>query len=265
MPERLSYPENLREPSRWWLKPLTGAVLLITALGALTMTNDGWEPPVGSGVVGCEHRQLPEFDGVEACGSIDVQLFQGAETSVKVEGGENLLGYVTTEVHRGVLRVGTRRARFTAKTPLVVKVTLPHLRSLEVSGSGSLLGQSALQSESVLLRVSGSGELTVNGQFSNVVAELSGSGDLTASGRTENLDIDLEGAGALQAQALRVDGACHVDLGGSGDCFVWSEGSLRVYLDGSGSVRYRGQAAHISSEIEGSGNLGVMEEERSWL
>lgn len=264
MPERLSALDT-RATAPWWPKPVAGTLLLVTALISLTMNNDSLERFVGSGVVGCESRPLPEFHGIEVAGSIDVQLSQEAEVAVKVEGEENLLPYVTTEVRGGVLRVGTRRGRFTATTPLVVKVSAPALRSLEVSGSGSLLGQTPLESHRMALLLSGSGELTVSGKFEDVRTELSGSGDLTLSGETRGLSVDLEGSGTLQAQALRVSQACQVDLSGSGDCFVWADGPLRVLIDGSGSVRYRGETEQISSEIEGSGNLGVLEEGRSWL
>jgi hypothetical protein len=238
---------------------LAGGALLVTALGALTMTNEGLHEQIGSGVTVAQPRSVGAFHGIRLRNSVDVRFTQGPDCKVSLEGEDNLLDLVSTEVRGDVLVIDTVRAHFTSKRPILVYVSAPELRELDMEGSGNILVQGDLRSDELEIDLSGSGDIVAQGELGKVDCDLSGSGTLTLRGTAEDEQIQLAGSGTIDSRELRVARQCSVDLSGSGDCLIWTDGQLKVQLDGSGEVRYKGEPASLSSDIDGSGSLGKLE------
>ena len=209
MPERRWKAENESKNKLNGPKTLlAGALLLGLAMGGLTLNGEPLQEAVGSGVVTTEDRPGAEFHSIDSRSAIDVYVSQGPETAVRLEGEDNLLPLVITRVDKGVLVVDTRRGHFTVKSPLVVHVTMPEVRSLNVSGSGSVVTRTPLSGESLRLAVSGSGDLTVSGKFQKLDCEMTGSGDITVKGTALRQQVELEGSGTVNTQHLEATELC---------------------------------------------------------
>lgn len=186
----------------------------------------------GSGTPGSEQRTVASFHEIEIDGAMRVEVEVGPEPSIRIEGDDNLLAFVETEVSGGKLSIeGTRS--LDPELPLVVKVTTPDLTKLESNGA-------------VTVALSGvdNDELEV---------EINGSGEVSAAGHTKRLDIDISGSGEADARALTVE-TVSVDVSGSGEVDVAAPQELAVEISGSGTVRYDG-TPRIDQDISGSGKI----------
>jgi hypothetical protein len=87
--------------------------------------------------------------------------------------------------------------------------------------------------------------------------DVNGSGTITAHAAVEKPSGDGQriGEGFEQRPASRRPDAT---LDGSGDIMVYATDSLKVNLDGSGNVRYRGNPAQLDQSVNGSGSLAAM-------
>ena len=186
----------------------------------------------GSGTPASEQRSVAAFHEIEIDGAMRVEVEVGPEPSIQLEGDDNLLAFIETEVSGGKLSIeGTRS--LDPELPLVVKVTTPELTKIESNGA-------------VTVALTG-----VDNDALDV--EINGSGELTAAGRTKRLDIDISGSGETDARALTAD-TVSVEVSGSGEVDVAAPQDLAVEISGSGTVRYDG-TPRIDQDISGSGKI----------
>ena len=230
----------------------TPKLLITLALTLLTVTGCGGV--TGSGVLKSEPRQVAEFHGVEARGSMKVLVTQGTPATVKVEADDNLLPLLTTEVKDGVLVLDTKRG-YTTKNPIKVEVTVPTIDSLSLGGSGSLTVQGELEAKNLAVAVGGAGELTAEGKFENVRCDMGGSGKVLLGGTTGNESITVGGSGNFDASKLQATGKCDVMLAGSGQVSVWADGPLNITIAGSGTVTHRGATQSPNTQVTGTGKV----------
>ena len=98
---------------------------------------------------------------------------------------------------------------------------------------------------------SGSQVGVVSGE--NIVVKVTGSGALTLNGTCNFAQISLQSAGRFIGSNLEIREA-EVTLSGSGSIYVWVTDILKVNVLGSGSVYYKGNPQVISN-VQGSGRL----------
>lgn len=206
------------------------------------------------------------------------------ETVVKVEGSRLIVG-----------RDGKWSGwNFGKDDEVNVYVTVSNIDGLSVSGSGDIIGETKITTRDIELNVSGSGNLQVEVEASgDMDADVSGSGDLFVKGRCASLDSDVSGSGKVNASLVIADRAdfgisgsgkveasgtasevkvaisgsgkvlaanletntCNVRISGSGDVEISVKNEIDANITGSGSVRYRGEPAKISSHASGSGSV----------
>ena len=103
----------------------------------------------------------------------------------------------------------------------------------------------------------GSGYQTGVVSGENIVVKVTGSGGLTLSGTCNFAEITLNSAGSFSGSNLEIREA-EVSNMGSGSIYIWVTDRLNVKIQGSGSVYYKGNPI-INSQIGGSGKLIKME------
>jgi len=205
-----------------------------------------------------QERRLAGFHGVDLRGLGSVVLTGGPEHKVEVEAPEDLQDRVRAEVQGGILVIGVRwwlGALFRAAelSEMVIRVTIPELRELRLSGAGRMHSESTLKLEDLGLRLTGAGRLSLDLEARRVEARLSGAGSVELSGTAEELEIRLTGAGALRAEGLHVRRA-YVKTSGAGECRVHATEALEAQVSGAGTVRYRGKP-RVESRISGAAKL----------
>jgi hypothetical protein len=186
----------------------------------------------GSGVAATQTRGLERFSSVELAGSNNVVVHVGVKQSVVVHADDNLLRHVTTQVHAGNLIIGNTSGSFTTKSPMSVEVSVPSLKALTLIGIG-VISTTGIKTSSLTVR-------------------LSGSGVLRASGSVTRLDVSLGGSGDAQLEQLAARDA-HAVVSGSGRILVRATNSLDAAVPGSGAIIYRGNPAHVTTNVTGNG------------
>ena len=207
------------------------AVLALVAAPA-PLSHAGWGASVkGSGNKASEERTTGDFHALSSKGSIDVIFTPGA-TSVRLEGDDNILELIETEVREGVLVISSRGS-FSTRTGLTAYISAPTLDGIRVQGSGDVSGE-GLRGESLQVSVAGSG-------------------DVTLSGGVQSLDVSVKGSGDVDLGALESVDA-KVSIMGSGDVDVHVTGSLDASVMGSGDIIYSGGPV-VKQKVMGSGDI----------
>lgn len=210
----------------------------------------------GSGRVATEARALSGYDRIEASGSMQVVVRQGASEGVAVQADDNLLPLIETVVEgerRLVIR-SRRGASWRTRSPIVVTVDVIDLKAFSASGSGDLKLE-ALKTREFALSLSGSGDATLARlEAGQVGVTIAGSGDVRGAGSAGALSISIAGSGDVKLADLAAD-AVRVAVSGSGDVDVTANHSLSVSIAGSGDVRWGGSATEVKSQVAGSGSV----------
>jgi hypothetical protein len=247
--------------------PLRRAAFVLVActsfVGAAAHAQDGWwgsgERVEGSGKRGTDNRSLSEFNNLNVSGSWTVQLRQGNNHSVTVEGDDNLLPYIETKVEGKSLTIQPKKGtRLMFKEKAVVTVNFVDMRTISLGGSNNLESPS-LRGDRLDFNLGGGG----GAKFDNLdvkrfTANIGGSGSVNAKGKAEQQSYNIGGSGSVRASDLEGE-KVNVSIGGSGSLRVWAKSHLDVSVAGSGSVAYKGDPK-ISRSIVGSGTVRKIED-----
>ena len=223
---------------------------LLLAMGCVHIVHDCVE---GSGKNVIEERKIEGFKGVDLRIAGDVEITQGPVYAVSVDAEGNLLPLVETILEDQVLVIKSKECLRTSR-PVLVKVTMPEIRSLDLSGSGHIRGMNTLNCDKLHLAISGSGDIESDITATVLRSSVSGSGNIVLRGTAKDQEISISGSGDIRAERL-ISGNVTVRITGSGDCDVNATGLLRVSISGSGDVRYHGKPTKIETHVSGSGKV----------
>ena len=195
-------------------RTMIGAVVMAAmATGACSGWIFGLE---GSGTASTETRSVSGFDAVRLEGQGTAVIEVGQDASLTVEADDNLLPHLTSEVEGGTLVLGTDR-QLDPKVPIVFTITMPNLRGLEVTGSGTI-ATGNVEASAFGASIAGSGNIDVTGVVAtSITASITGSG---------NIDLSMVDATSVAASVA-----------------------------GSGNIRIDGTAPDLGVRISGSGNF----------
>ena len=217
-----------------------------------------WETIKGNGILKKETRNVNNYTGVHLQGSINVVLHYGTSNTISVEADENLLPYIETVVENGNLVVRTKnKVNLKSNEKLIVHATLTRLTSLSVSGSGNLTGDGAFSnSGKTEIRLSGSGNLNLGADsFSEMEVAVSGSGNVKVKGNnSNNITAAISGSGNIDCSEIKTNDV-FAKVSGSGQIRVFATTSIDAKVSGSGNIYYKGPASKLSMKSSGSGKI----------
>lgn len=236
------------------MKKLLSVLFTFTALCSFAQ----WEKIEGDGNLKKETRQVNNFTGVLVSGNVNVELAYGDSKNITVEADQNLLPYIETLVENGNLVVKTKdRVSIKSRNKLIVRASLTKVQRLRVSGSGNISGNGDFSNDSRTdIAVSGSGNINVGiNSFNETKINISGSGNVTLRGKsTNNIDASISGSGNIDcAEVAANDVFAHVS--GSGNIKVYANKSIDAKVSGSGNIYYKGSASNINLKSSGSGKI----------
>jgi hypothetical protein len=208
----------------------------------------------GSGNVIQEERPVSGVTGVLLSSIGDLHIRQGGGEALRLEGEDNLLPYLRTEVQGGILNVWTDgNVDLSPTAPIDLYLTVAGLESVEVTGVGDVDAPD-LTTDRLDVRLTGVGDLDFPGlEAEELEVTLAGVGDMNVSGNVVEQRIAISGAADYNARELRSTRA-EVRITGSGSATVWATDRLVVSITGTGSVYYAGDPALVSS-VTGSGRI----------
>lgn len=231
------------------------SILALAALGCSLVSIVPIHRVIGSGNVVQEARNVSVFNQIELAISGDAYVQQGNSESLTIEGEDNILPLITTNVQGGRLVIDSKPGTsFSTMRRLVFYITVKDLSALEISGSGRF-NVGHVQANDMNLQISGSGEIG----FDNLTAQslranINGSGTIQVSdGGVARQTVEIPGSGDFNADHLQSQ-AASVHLDGSGNASLWVTDQLDVQVNGSGKVFYYG-TPKVSSFINGSGSV----------
>lgn len=210
----------------------------------------------GNGNLVTIERTTSDYDAVKCAGFMDFILVKGQEGKITIEGDENLLEYIITEVKNNKLIVKTKNTINLKPTHgNSIKITIPfqEISSVSLSGSGDLMNKDKITATNFEATLSGSGDVVIDLSATSVKGAISGSGDLTITGSTNYLEAKVSGSGDFDSFNLEANNT-EVYVAGSGDAQVVSNKTLKARVSGSGNITYKGNPT-IDSKVSGSGNI----------
>ncbi|MGB6150663.1 MAG: head GIN domain-containing protein [Pricia sp.] len=203
-------------------------------------------------------RSVGEYDEIAVAGWFDVDLVDGKEGELTIEGEENLLEYIVTEVKNGKLVIkqekGVNLKPSNRNGGIRITVPVERIDALYLSGSADIVGKTTIKTSKFETNMSGSGDITLDLETSSISASMSGSGDMNLSGKTTDFNATISGSGDIKAYDLIAD-KVEATVSGSADIKVTANKMLKARVSGSGDISYRGNPTKVDTKTSGSGDI----------
>lgn len=216
----------------------TFALVLLLASWSCSRIGKGVQ---GSGVRKTERREVAAFRSIETTGAFEIQVACQKTAGFEIEGDDNILPLVMTEVHGDVLRIYSEKP-YNSSTAISVRISVPDLDRMASTGAGNI-------------------HIT-NVKNEKLAITSTGAGNIEAAGETKYADISSTGAGKIDTDKLRaerakvsVTGAAHVD--------VYASQQLDVTVSGVGQVTYSGNPPVVNKSVSGFGGVDAKPSEGS--
>ena len=187
----------------------------------------------GSGKVVTQSRAVSGVSMISLSGSGQLFVEQGDTESLTVTTDDNLLQYISTQVHGNALDLGFNDPMTNVQPTngIVFRLTVKKLEGLEISGSGQAEAK-GVSTDRLQVRISGSG-------------------GVAGQGTANDLDLRISGSGSFRGQEIKSQRAT-VGVSGSGDAVVSASETLKADVSGSGTVEYVGEP-RVTENVSGSG------------
>ncbi len=187
----------------------------------------------GSGNSKTEKRNVADFSKIEASDAVNLEIVAQKDFDVEVEADDNLLPLIKTEVSGDTLKISTS-GNTSAKTKATIKISLPKLDSLDVSGASAAV-VSNVKTDSLDLEASGASKIKISGEANNLDAEASGASGIDAEGLTvSNADVKADGASSATISVTN---------------------ELKADASGASSVYYTGEPKNIEPKTSGASSI----------
>lgn len=217
--------------------------------------NPSWNGIKGDGNAVTKNRSVGNFDGITVSGPYDVILVTGKEGEITIEGEDNLIDHIVTEVKNNTLEIYTENGfnvNFTRK--ITITVAYHDIEKARLTGSGSITSNEAIKADTFHTSVTGSGTIKLMLSANEAHAEVTGSGDLDLEGSTTSLYAEVTGSGDISAYELKAQNA-DARVSGSGGIKLYCSDKLNARVTGSGDIYYEGSPKKTSVSTTGSGDI----------
>lgn len=186
----------------------------------------------GSGNRQKQKRDVSSFTSLSTSGAFEIEIVCQKPLSLEIEGDDNILPLVSTEVSNNVLHIKNLRG-YSVLKPISLKISVPNLEGISSSGAGKL-EVSGLKNEKFEIDVNGAPTIKV-------------------SGETKVVDIDTNGAAKIDTHKLHASRAV-VDSKGVSKVAVHAADQLDVTVSGPSHVTYQGDPV-VNKTVNGPGSV----------
>lgn len=191
----------------------------------------------GSGVRKTEKRDLGPYTSIRTTGAYEVRVTCQQAASFEIEGDDNIVPIIRTNVVGGVLHI-YNESSYNATTPLIVRINIPDLESISSTGAGD-----------ILIRDVKNEQLTIGS---------TGAARIAVSGQTNFAAISSTGAGKIDANKLHTARA-KVTVTGAGSVDVYATQQLDATVSGVGQITYAGDPPVVNKSVSGIGTINKKE------
>lgn len=214
-----------------------------------------------SGPIVKEQRDLSGFfDKISLFNNVNLVLSQGPNTSITVEGGNNLLSDITTEIGEDSTLTIRNLNKYNWVRSYDKKITvylqLSHLSMIRYESSGNITTTDTIHEDSLRVEAwGGSGTIAMVVKCGSLsLVQHYGSTDFDLSGKNSITYIYAGSYGAFHCLQLKSD-CTFIRSEGTNDCFVNAKDWITADIRSSGNTYYTGNPGLVSRAGSGSGNL----------
>lgn len=192
------------------------------------------------------------------CAGIDGDVYytQDSVYKVVINAQANILDNIDVLQTNGELQIQFAKFKNIGRHDrITMYVSGPSINGLGINGSGKMYALQPIHSNSLALKVDGSGGVAISSfTGNNLSAEISGSGDMQVNGGSvSNEALHISGSGSMDFAGVKADNVT-TNTSGSGTMHVYAVNTLYVNISGSGTVFCLGNPS-IYSHISGSGRV----------
>ncbi|MBK7214837.1 MAG: DUF2807 domain-containing protein [Bacteroidales bacterium] len=205
-------------------------------------------------------RDVPEyFTQVRIENNINAVFTQGSGYSIRLEGGENLLPGIDTEIKDSLLTIRNNN-RFNwvraYDRKITAYITAPHFLKIGYEGTGTLTNTDTIREDSIFITAyAGSGYLNfcLDVGLSHLVMT-SGSADFNISGHSGSNFIFAGSYGPFHCQELETFNT-YMSNKGTNDCYIYVKNHLEYDISGLGNIYCKGNPSSIIGGSTSEGKL----------
>ena len=186
----------------------------------------------GSGKRELQKRHVAPFTSITTEGAFTVEITCQKDQSLEVEGDDNVLEFVTSEVNNNILRLKNTK-NYSTGEPVKFKISVPNIEGIVVSGAGRI-DIKGLNNDKFEIATNGAPTITV-------------------AGSSKAIDFAINGAGKIDATKLHAARGT-VSANGATRIDVDVTDQLEVGVNGPSTVTYKGDPV-INKTIRGPGKV----------
>jgi len=226
-----------------YLAAIIPLILLGTVLGGCAV-----------GVNRVESREIANVSAVSINSFGKFIIIQGDEESLTIEGPNNILRNIETEVIGSTLYIDSTRSIINnSLQPILFTLTVKSINEVSLSGAGSIQIDE-LDTERLEIILTGAGSIRIDDlNTMDLSVLLNSAGSIAISGTAEEQKIVLSGVGSYEGDDLQSRLAT-VLLSGAGSADLWVTDDLDVTVSGVGSVAYYGSPS-VTQNVSGVGSV----------
>jgi len=236
----------------------TTLTLLLLTINVSINAQDWWgnsKKIKGNGNIVTLNRTTSGYDGLSVGGSFDVILVKGKEGKITIEGEENIIPHIITEVKNNTLKIKYEKninVRTTKK--LTITVTYESLDKISLGGSGNITNQGIIKNQDLAVSLGGSGNITLHVDTDEMKSSIGGSGNIKLFGKSNEFTCSIAGSGSIKAYELNTD-ILNANIAGSGSIKATVKTKIKAKVVGSGNIYYKGNPKDVDSKSVGSGDV----------
>lgn len=204
---------------------------------------------------GKQDRQVANFSEIEISSAIKVVLTQGNTEKLILEGDDEMLQRVITEVKGNTLIIRLKDGTYNKTTrEITAFLTFKNLSKIELSGAVTLSGTNPMKFNDLNLDCSGATKIDMNLTANKLDADFSGASTLKLEGNVQTLDLDISGASKIEASSL-IAKNCFLDCSGASTVTIHVTDKLRAEGSGASKISYKGNPAVVETDMSGASKV----------
>lgn len=209
----------------------------------------------GNGKIVTINRTISEYDEISVGGSFDVLLVKGKEGNIKIEGEENIVSFIETELSGNMLQIKYKKnTNIQTTKKLTVTVPVTNISKISLGGSGNVSNDGIFKSNELSVSLGGSGNIKLQIDTKELNANIGGSGNIDLIGKTTEFNGSIAGSGNISAYEL-ISENTNATIAGSGSIKTTTTSKIKAKVVGSGNIYYKGTPSETDLKSVGSGEI----------
>jgi hypothetical protein len=212
-----------------------------------------------SGKTDSEIRQTGPFNRIELRDYIHYELIDSAHTFVEIEGPENLIPKVRTDMDNGLLRISNANTCNFVRSfrhQITVRIYSPEFRNIQNYSTGNITSVNTLTGSSFQLdNRDAAGDITLRLAADTVrILSHTGVADTKVTGHCQTAHLFNQGIGRIDAAGL-YSAYTFINNSSINDVHARAAQYLYALIECNGNIYCAGHPPHVDSDIEGNGQL----------